>query len=150
MIELNRIIRVALAEDDAEDREFFQEVIEQLPVNVELTLYKNGLELVNGLAANKEQMPDIVFLDLNMPIMNGITALEEIRKKEEFKKIPVIAIYSTSTSPKDQIETFNLGADAYISKPSDFKVLKTVLQKVLEIDWKNWDRENGNFLIDPN
>lgn len=150
MTEENRIIRVALAEDDAEDREFFQEVLEQLPVNVALTLYNNGLELVNGLASGVEKMPDIVFLDLNMPIMNGIQALEEIRKKDEFKRIPIIAIYSTSTSPKDQIDTFNLGADAYISKPNDYKVLKSVLQKVLEIDWQNWDRSKGNYLIEPN
>jgi len=150
MSDNTRKFRIAMADDDQEDREFFQEVLEMISNDVELVLYKNGLELVNGLVESKDSLPDLVFLDLNMPVMNGIAALKEIRNIDVFKKIPIIAIYSTSTSPQDQIDTFNLGADAYISKPNDYGVLKKVLRKVLEIDWKNWNKDKDNFIIDYN
>ena len=145
----NKVFKIVLAEDDADDREFFQEVLEQLPVQVQLTIYKNGLELVNGLIENKENMPDLVFLDLNMPIMNGINALKEIRNIDVFKKIPIIAIYSTSISPVDQQDTFKHGADAYVTKPNDYKDLKIVLQKILQIDWDTWSKDKNNFIINP-
>ena len=150
MSDINRKFRIAIADDDPEDREFFQEVLEMIANDVELTIYRNGLELVNGLVENKDNLPDLVFLDLNMPVMNGIAALKEIRNIDVFKKIPIIAIYSTSTSTQDQIETFNLGADAYISKPNDYGVLKKVLQKVIQIDWSKWNKDKDNFLIDYN
>jgi len=150
MSDINRKFRIAIADDDQEDREFFQEVLEMIANDVELTIYRNGLELVNGLVENKDNLPDLVFLDLNMPVMNGIAALKEIRNIDVFKKIPIIAIYSTSTSTQDQIETFNLGADAYISKPNDYGVLKKVLQKVIQIDWSKWNKDKDNFLIDYN
>ncbi|MFY0481417.1 response regulator [Flavobacterium sp. PLA-1-15] len=150
MPEHKRKFKIAIADDDAEDREFFQEVLETITSEVELSVYMNGMELLKGLLDSKDDLPDLVFLDLNMPVMNGIAALTEIRNIDVFKKIPVIAIYSTSTSPKDQIDTFNLGADAYISKPNDYGVLKRVLQKVLEIDWTTWNKDKDNFIIDSN
>jgi len=142
-------LKIALAEDDEDDREFFQEVLMTIAPDATLKFYKNGLELVNGLSENIEDLPDIVFLDLNMPVMNGIQALEEIRSKEFFKKIPVIAIYSTSALETDQQKTFRLGADAFLSKPNDYRDLKSLLQQVIETDWKNKGPEKLNFVITP-
>lgn len=146
--ELN-LIRVVLVDDDAEDREFFEEVIEELPFNVALTVYKNGQEFVDGMVSGGSPVPDLVFLDLNMPIKNGKDALKELRAMEEFKTIPVIAIYSTSTSEADQADTFLAGADAFISKPTDYRDLKHLIAKILEIDWKGRSGDRKNFVITP-
>ncbi len=102
-------LKLALAEDDEDDREFFQEVLLTIAPDATLKFYKNGLKLVNGLSENIEELPDIVFLDLNMAVMSGIQALEEIRSRAFFKKIPVIAIYSTSALETDQQTAFGLG-----------------------------------------
>jgi len=143
------VIRVVLVDDDAEDREFFEEVVGELPFNVELTQYKNGQEFVDGMVSNKQAIPDLVFLDLNMPIKNGKEALKELRAMDEFRSIPVIAIYSTSTSEFDQAETFIAGADAFISKPSDYRDLKLLISKIFEIDWKRRNSDKRNFVITP-
>lgn len=143
------VIRVVLVDDDADDREFFQEVVGELPFNIELTIYKNGQEFVDGMVSNKQAVPDLVFLDLNMPIKNGKEALKELRAMEEFKTIPVIAIYSTSTSEFDQAETFVAGADAFISKPSDYRDLRLLISKIFEIDWKRRNSDKRNFVITP-
>jgi len=149
MHEKKNSINVVLVDDDAEDREFFQEVVEELPYEVALTTYKNGQEFIDGLIQNKDLLPDLVFLDLNMPIKNGIQSLKEVRQMEEFKKIPIIAIYSTSISPEDKADTFHLGADAYISKPNDYRELKMLISKIFEMDWKNRSTNKANFIITP-
>ncbi len=143
----NNPVRIALADDDEDDREFFGEALGQLRIPFELDLYKNGMELVMGLCGNGAVVPDLVFLDLNMPVMSGISALREIRAIEAFRKIPVIAIYSTSGSEADQERTFSLGADAYICKPSDYGKLKAVLQRVLDIDWHQREGTLEDFVI---
>ncbi len=149
MLDKNTTIKVVLVDDDAEDREFFQEVIDELPYEIQLTMYKNGQEFVDGLVESKNSLPDLVFLDLNMPIKSGIQSLKEVRQMEEFKKIPIIAIYSTSISPQDQADTFHLGADAYICKPNDYRELKRLISKIFEMDWKNRSTDKVNFIITP-
>jgi CheY-like chemotaxis protein len=82
------------------------------------------------LAKKDVALPELIFLDLNMPRKNGLECLKEIRSSEKFSKIP-IAIYSTSASKNDIEETFRNGANVYIKKPSDFNILKQLLAKVL-------------------
>lgn len=149
MLQDLELIRVVLVDDDADDREFFQEAVGELPYEIELIVYRNGQEFVDGMIAGKDKMPDLVFLDLNMPIKNGKDALRELRGMEEFKNIPVIAIYSTSTSDTDQAETLIYGADAFISKPTDYSHLKKLISKIFEIDWKNRSTDKKNFVITP-
>jgi CheY-like chemotaxis protein len=149
MLQSLKYVRVVLVDDDPDDREFFQEVISELPYEIELTVYKNGQEFLNGMVARTEGMPDLVFLDLNMPVKNGKDALRELRSMDEFKNIPVIAIYSTSTSDADQAETLLSGADAFISKPTDYGQLKKLISKIFEMDWKNRNVDRKNFVITP-
>jgi CheY-like chemotaxis protein len=78
--------------------------------------------------------PQILFLDLNMPIKSGKECLDEIRSDDKLLHLPV-AIYSTSASRRDIDETYDKGADVYITKPCDYKELKKIILKVLGIDW---------------
>ena len=141
--------KVVLVEDDADDIEFFQEALEDIPYEIDLTIYRNGQEFVDGMLADRSNIPDLVFLDLNMPIKNGVQALKELRQVPEFKNIPIVAIYSTSISEHDHATTFLLGADAFISKPSDYGKMKRLIKRIFEIDWKNRDTNKSNFIITP-
>ena len=93
-------------------------------------------------------LPQVLFLDLNMPRKSGMECLSEIKRDNKFKDI-AIAIYSTSASEEDIENTFVQGANIYIKKPSDFKTLKKVLSQVVTINWQY--HTNGlnkdNFLL---
>ena len=93
-------------------------------------------------------LPDVLFLDLNMPRKNGIECLLEIKKNERFSDI-AIAIYSTSSSEEHIEETFINGANIYIKKPNDFNTLKKILSDVVTINWQYHTSglNKDNFLL---
>ena len=142
------IFKVVLVDDDEDDRLFFQDAIEELKLKTNLILFKNGLELMDYLNGHTFELPHIIFLDLNMPIKNGLQCLKEIRSNDIFKQLS-IAIYSTSSTESDILETYIHGANIYFTKPSNFSLLKKAIKKVLSINWQlhttNLDREN--FLL---
>jgi CheY-like chemotaxis protein len=126
-------IRILLADDDHEDVEVFTEVLREIAPQVDVTVAANGHELMRHLA--KQNRPDIIFLDLNMPLKNGQECLEEIRADKRFKGIPVI-IYSTSSSHQHINDTFKGGANFYITKPDSYSDLKLIVKKLFELDWE--------------
>ena len=129
-------IKILVTDDDEDDREFFAEAVSDLQLNNPVEFCKNGLELIKRLYDTSAEVPDIIFLDLNMPILSGFETLQQIREDSKFKNIPVIAIYSTSATEDSIKSTFGLGANAYIVKPISFSDLKKLLKKVIETDWK--------------
>ena len=142
------VLNVALVDDDKDDRFLFQEVIEEIKINTNLLLFTNGQEFMDYLIQEDTVNLHIVFLDLNMPVKNGIQCLEEIRSNNRFNDVSV-AIYSTSSSEADIEETFVKGANVYINKPNDFKSLKKTIEQVLRVNWQyNTSVLNrGNFLL---
>lgn len=142
-------IRVLLTDDDEDDREFFADAIAELQLDFPVEFCNNGLELLNRLYDKSLHVPDIIFLDLNMPVMSGFETLQQIRGDVQFKNIPVIAIYSTSATEEGIKNTFGLGANAYVVKPVSFDDLKKLLKKVIEIDWngKSNNSEIESFII---
>ena len=144
------ILNIALADDDADDQLIFREAIELVDIKTKLSFFDNGQELMDYLKLPNISLPDIIFLDLNMPIKNGMQCLKEIRKQSELKNLSV-AIYSTSSSEKDIEETFVNGANIYINKPVNFKALQNVLEKVLQLQWQyhtsNLNRDTFLFRI---
>lgn len=95
----------------------------------------DGVELMSHLVENSNQLPHILFLDLNMPRKNGIECLLEIKRMNQLQNIAV-AIYSTSSSDQDIEETFVQGANVYIKKPNDFNTLKRILEEVIKVNWQ--------------
>lgn len=129
-------MHIILADDDQEDRTIFKEAIEELQLDVDLTIFSSGDELLDFLHhPDNANLPHILFLDLNMLCIKYDDCLTEIRRHEKFKNLS-IAIYSTSSSEKDINETFIGGANIYIKKPNDFEVLKKSLREVLKINWQ--------------
>lgn len=129
-------IRILLTDDDVDDREFFADAMTDIHLNFPVEFCENGLELIHRLYDKNLGTPDIIFLDLNMPVMSGFESLKQIRDDAKFKDIPIIAIYSTSATEDGIKNTFGLGANAYIVKPTDFNDLKKLLKKVIEMDWE--------------
>ena len=141
-------ILITLADDDEDDRLFFIDAFQDLKISTKVNTVNNGKELLKFLNQTETVLPNIIFLDLNMPILNGIECLKEIKRDKRFKDI-AIAIYSTSTSDQDVEDTFVLGANIYIKKPSDFKDLKKILSDVVTINWQYHtnDLNKDNFLL---
>jgi DNA-binding response OmpR family regulator len=114
-----------LIDDDHDDHEIFMMALENVEKPVKLISEYNAASALSRLR-NLTELPDVIFLDLNMPKMNGKQCLVEIRKEKHLNKIPVI-VYSTSSEIKDLIETQELGATAYIVKSSSVRELSLAL-----------------------
>lgn len=128
-------ISITLADDDEDDRLFFQDAFEELKINTNVTTCYDGVDLMEYLSKPDTILPNILFLDLNMPRKNGFECLLEIRKDPKYKDV-AIAIYSTSSSEEDIENTFIHGANIYIKKPSEFSTLKKVLSEVVTLNWQ--------------
>lgn len=126
---------VLLADDDEDDRLFFKDAINSLKMETELVLVHDGEKLMQYFEDESNELPHILFLDLNMPCRNGLECLEEIRTNPRLKDMTV-AIYSTSGTEEDIESAFVKGANIYIRKPSDFNALKRVISEVLSINWQ--------------
>ena len=125
-------LNILLADDDTDDCLFFKQALEELSVSATLTTVSDGEQLMNYLAENSECLPIVLFLDLNMPRKNGLECLEEIRKNEKLKDLPVV-IFSTSNSWDTINMLFKSGAHVYIHKPSDFTQLKQVIHHAIPL-----------------
>jgi CheY-like chemotaxis protein len=121
---------IFLADDDADDRMLFGEALKELTTLTKLTLSNDGLELMSNLGT---MVPDIVFLDLNMPRKNGFQCLEEIRNTPKLKDIPII-IFSTTANNDAVNKTYLLGANYYICKPNSFRLLVKAIETVLTLE----------------
>lgn len=131
----NEKCHILLADDDEDDRIFFNDAIAELKMETVLSIVKNGEELIEYLEDENNPLPHILFLDLNMPCKTGFDCLSEIKSSPRLKNL-TIAIYSTSGSEDDIENTFVGGANVYIRKPQDFGTLKKVLGDVLNINWQ--------------
>jgi CheY-like chemotaxis protein len=145
----NKSTHILLADDDAGSREIFIEAIGQIAPHIKISVAVNGQKLMNALLSQAEALPDIIFLDLNMPLKNGKECLLEIRNNNRLRDIPVI-IYSTSSHDDHIEETFVGGANFYMIKPDSFYDLKLIAKNILSLDWVEpiWP-ERANFVLLP-
>ncbi len=144
----NEPLLILLADDDEADRLLFTEAFSELKIKTTVKTVNNGEELMTWLNKTDESLPHLLFLDLNMPRKNGIQCLKEIRSNEKLKEIS-IAIFSTSNSDKDMQETFSHGANIYIHKPTDFNILKQVLERavITAYQYLQEGMKKENFLL---
>jgi len=123
-------LQILLVDDDETDRRIFQEAIAEIKIKCVVHTVNNGMELISYLNKPNITIPDLVLLDLNIPVKNSIECLKEIRSKSKFN-IMTVAIYSTSESAIEIAETFLYGANVHITIHKDFNVLKQLLNIVV-------------------
>jgi CheY-like chemotaxis protein len=128
-------LHVLLADDDDEDQEFFSSALNSIAPSIRLTKAVNGEELMNLLKDNRD-LPDLIFLDLNMPCKNGLESLMELKQVENLKNIPVL-IYSTSAHGEQIEQTYLHGANLYVQKPHSFADIIKVLNEIFSFNLKD-------------
>ena len=121
--------RFLLIDDDSDDRELFSEALSMVEPAIICDQATDGQEGLAWLQQNREE-PDLIFLDINMPILNGWQLLSRL-KSSALRHIPVI-MYSTSSNAKDKRTAQELGALCFITKPHAFRMLKGMLNVVVE------------------
>lgn len=131
-------------DDDAEDLEFFIEASNSLGKHLNIVTQNSGVKLLEDLK-NPPPNPHIIFLDLNMPGLSGFDVLETLGKNGSLKKFPII-VFSTSSDESIIKKSRELGASYYISKPTDFSVLKKTIQHALTINWSTFIPNKDNFV----
>ena len=143
-------IKVLLADDDIDDRYFFEKLLKSLMVNTELATVEDGEKLMIYLTENSEKLPDILFLDLNMPKKNGTECLSEIKQDERLKQLPVI-IFSTHKHEQDSDILYEKGAHYYIRKTDMIELTKAlhhILQLLVENKFQRPAKEKFNLTVD--
>jgi len=136
-----------LADDDDDDRMMFAEALFEVDSSVILTQAQDGHELMDILYKQPDFLPDIIFMDINMPKQDGLKCLEEIRNQRGNLKELFVIILSTSSDPLVIQKAFHLGATFYAVKPSTFDDLKSFIKEVLQIDWLSTEKNNLQFRL---
>lgn len=121
---------VLLADDDKDDAEIFQEALENACPSAYFVRTPNGSKVFEYLGNPENRIPDIIFLDLNMPEMNGWQCLAKLKNTGAYQSIPVI-MYTTSSNPRDKQIAYDLNAHGLITKPSNPKILEKVLETII-------------------
>ena len=121
-----------LIDDDPDDQLFFRDAVQTISPGLECELASTCQEAFRQL--EKPPPPDFIFMDLNMPVMNGFDCLAYLKNQNNYKDIPII-IFTTSKNPNDINRTKLLGARWFMTKPDDFNILCNKLNKVIQMDF---------------
>jgi CheY-like chemotaxis protein len=118
-----------LADDDADDASMFCEALTAIAPVMECYTVENGRQVFEVLSKSQIGSPDVIFLDINMPIMNGWECLKKLKDSSTYRHIPAI-MYSTSSAKNDIEKAYSLGASLFLTKPEDFRELRKILEIV--------------------
>lgn len=124
-------VSIILADDDEDDCLLFSNALSEIPIATDLTTIYNGEKLMEVLKET-DDIPLMVFLDINMPRKNGLQCLNEIKQTERLKDIPVI-ILSTSTALYMIKQLYAAGAQYYMRKPTDYPQLKQLIERAIHL-----------------
>jgi CheY-like chemotaxis protein len=125
-------LQLLLADDDDDDCFLFEEALSEIPVPTQLTTVHDGEQLMQLLTKTTDDLPHVLFLDLNMPRKNGFQCLNEIKQNEKLKNLAVV-IFSTSCQDAVADQLYISGAQHYICKPNNFAQLKKLIHQVLTL-----------------
>ena len=122
-------MNILYVDDDLEDKEFFLEAVRSIDPTIQCSIASGGREALEGLTGGYI-LPSCIFLDINMPLMDGKTCLIEIKKQYALRDIPVI-MYSTTSDTNQIKECYRLGAFDFLIKPNTLKKLSEDLISIL-------------------
>jgi len=125
-------LNILLADDDMDDCIFVREALEELTISTNLTIVHDGEQLMQLLTSTSNELPHILFLDINMPRKNGFECLSEIKLNDKLKEVPVV-IFSTSYEQEMVNLLYESGAQYFIRKPSEFSSFKKIIFHTLTL-----------------
>ena len=120
---------ILLVDDDSDDRELFREAISSAATELIFKEAEDGTEAFRMLKDSHENLPEVIFLDINLPIISGWECLTKLKSDDVFKNIPVI-IYSTSSHDRDRKIANDLGALSFVTKPHTYTDLIALIKKI--------------------
>jgi CheY-like chemotaxis protein len=123
--------KILLVDDDADDRKYFVEAVNEIDAEIECVTAKDGQQALKLLNDLQLSLPDYIFLDLRMPRINGRECLKHIKSDQRLKHIPVI-VYTTSREVEESEEMQGMGAVHFITKPTNTEEIYYVVSQVLE------------------
>lgn len=137
-------LTIFYTDDDLDDLTFFKKIVHTISKEYEVITHMDGKRLLHALE-NPPPTPYVLFLDINMPGMNGLEVLETVRKSERFGKLPIV-MFSTTKDDSIINKTRELGANYYLPKAANFKQLKKSIEHALQINWGQFVADHHNFL----
>jgi CheY-like chemotaxis protein len=120
---------ILLVDDDGDDAELFREALEEIDASFKFERAKNGYDALERL--ERIDLPSYIFLDVNMPRMNGWECIDKLKKNPVYKNIPVY-MYSTSSEQEEIEKAKASGAEKFFSKPYSYRELKNTLVPILQ------------------
>jgi CheY-like chemotaxis protein len=124
-----------IIDDDPDDIAFFCEALSEIDASIKCVTAYGGEQALEMLKASQAIAPDIIFMDLNMPRMNGKECLQCIKSDVSISDIPVV-VYTTSKTQEDIDLTNKLGAVYFLTKPNKFDELKNAIEVILKSKWR--------------
>lgn len=136
---MERTIRILLVDDDIDDQLYFQDALKEVFPDAIFRVASNGNEGLQEIATYP--LPDLIFMDLNMPVMNGYECLSILKMEPRSQDIPVV-IFTTSKNKTDIEKSKELGASFFLSKPTEFKTLCNKLTQII-----NYELPASQFIV---
>lgn len=143
---MNTLQSVLLADDDADDRSLFRDILKDLGLRPKLHTVDDGVELMTWLQ-NAQQLPDALFLDFNMPKKDGLSCLREIKADPNLQKLPVI-IFSNSDNFALVQMMLDEGAAYFVRKQHGYNKMLKLVNKLFSLDKNSLaDRKEMNDFV---
>lgn len=133
------------ADDDPDDAVFFEDALKEIKWNASLNVITSGEVLVRSF--QNLQPPDLLFLDIHMPVMDGRKCLRFIRNTLQLKDLPII-VYSSSASPRDMLASYKLGANLFVKKPDSYGDIVRTIKQIMKMDWSKPCQIASQFFVD--
>ncbi len=135
---------IILAEDDVDDQNIFQIALHEVDPGIRLQFASNGNQL---LVLLREQKPDMLFLDLEMPYKNGLQCLVEIRNNQLLADLPVV-VFSSTTKQSNIQTAYEMGAHLFFIKPPVYKDYLHSIRSILQLNWQSPEEVREQFCVD--
>lgn len=130
----SKTIDILLVEDNPDDIFLTELAIKESDIKGSFTLANNGkaaLEILNDTVSTGEKLPDLILLDINLPKVNGLEVLKEIKSNKSTSSIPTI-IFTSSDAMSDMRSSYENGAELYIRKPNNIQEYKKIMKYIVE------------------
>lgn len=143
-IDQQAIQSIVLADDDRDDHDFFKAALQEIDPTKNLHVVTDGAQLLDLL---QHYVPDLIFLDLDMPCKNGLECLREIRTNSTLHNLPVV-VFSSTSRPANIATAYEMGGNLFFIKPSNYLDLVAAIRTILAMDWSNPNAIKEKYLIE--